>query len=31
MSDVIPMSRVGYEKLMAELKHMEEVEMPKIA
>lgn len=31
MSDVIPMSRVGYEKLMAELKHMEEVEMPKVS
>lgn len=31
MSDVIPMSRAGYEKLMAELKHMETVEMPKIA
>ena len=31
MSDVIPMSRAGYEKLMAELKHMETVEMPKVA
>lgn len=31
MSDVIPMSRAGYEKLMAELKQMETVEMPKIA
>lgn len=31
MSDVIPMSRAGYEKLMAELKHMEGVEMPKVA
>lgn len=31
MSDVIPMSRSGYEKLMAELKHMETVEMPKVA
>lgn len=31
MSDSIPMSRSGYEKLMAELKHMESVEMPKIA
>jgi transcription elongation factor GreA len=26
----IPMSRSGYEKLMAELKHLQEVEMPKI-
>ncbi|HEX7377296.1 MAG TPA: transcription elongation factor GreA [Pirellulales bacterium] len=31
MSDIIPMSRAGYEKLMAELKHMETVEMPKVA
>jgi transcription elongation factor GreA len=31
MSDVIPMSRAGYEKLMAELRHMETVEMPKVA
>jgi transcription elongation factor GreA len=31
MSDVIPMSRAGYDKLMAELKHMETVEMPKVA
>ncbi|HVX58965.1 MAG TPA: transcription elongation factor GreA [Pirellulales bacterium] len=31
MSDVVPISRAGYEKLMAELKHMEDVEMPKIA
>jgi transcription elongation factor GreA len=31
MSDTIPMSRSGYEKLMAELKHMEGVDMPKIA
>jgi transcription elongation factor GreA len=31
MSDVIPMSRAGYEKLMAELKHMETVEMPQVA
>ncbi|HWA99049.1 MAG TPA: transcription elongation factor GreA [Pirellulales bacterium] len=29
--DVIPMSRSGYDKLAAELKHLEEVEMPKIA
>lgn len=27
----IPMSRSGYDKLMAELKHMQDVEMPKIA
>lgn len=31
MSDTIPMSRAGYEKLMAELRHMETVEMPKVA
>lgn len=31
MSDVIPMTRAGYEKLMAELKQMEEVDMPKVA
>jgi transcription elongation factor GreA len=31
MSDVIPMTRAGYEKLMAELKQMEDVDMPKIA
>ncbi|HXT58598.1 MAG TPA: transcription elongation factor GreA [Pirellulales bacterium] len=31
MSDVIPMSRTGYDKLMAELKQMEEVDMPKVA
>lgn len=29
--DTIPMSRTGYDKLMAELKHMEEVEMPHIS
>jgi transcription elongation factor GreA len=29
--DLIPMSRGGYEKLTAELKQMEEVEMPKIS
>ncbi|HEX3655717.1 MAG TPA: transcription elongation factor GreA [Pirellulales bacterium] len=29
--DRIPVSRTGYEKLMADLKHMEEVEMPAIA
>ncbi|HVA46257.1 MAG TPA: transcription elongation factor GreA [Pirellulales bacterium] len=31
MSDVIPMSRAGYDKLMAELKHLDTVEMPKVA
>ncbi|HUY91081.1 MAG TPA: transcription elongation factor GreA [Pirellulales bacterium] len=31
MSDVIPMTRAGYDKLMAELKQMDEVEMPKVA
>ncbi|MBI2825345.1 MAG: transcription elongation factor GreA [Planctomycetia bacterium] len=31
MSDVIPMSRSGYDKLKAELANMESVEMPKIA
>ena len=31
MSDVIPMSRTGYEKLMAELRQMETVDMPKVA
>lgn len=31
MSDVIPMSRAGYDKLMAELKQMEDVDMPKVA
>lgn len=29
--DRIPVSRSGYEKLMADLKHMEEVEMPAVA
>jgi transcription elongation factor GreA len=29
--DRIPMSPTGYEKLMAELRHMEEVDMPAIA
>lgn len=29
--DQIPMSRSGYEKLMADLKHMDEVEMPAVA
>lgn len=31
MSDIIPMSRTGYDKLMAELKQMETDDMPKIA
>ncbi|HEY4309250.1 MAG TPA: transcription elongation factor GreA [Pirellulales bacterium] len=31
MSDIIPMSRSGYDKLKAELDHMDGVEMPKIA
>jgi transcription elongation factor GreA len=31
MSDLIPMTRTGYEKLKAELAHMESVEMPKLA
>lgn len=31
MSDLLPMTRVGYEKLKAELDHMENVEMPAIA
>lgn len=30
MSEVIPMTRAGYDKLAAELKHLDEVEMPKI-
>lgn len=30
MTDFIPMSRSGYDKLMAELKHYEEVDMPRI-
>lgn len=30
MSDIIPMSRTGYDKLKAELDHLESVEMPKI-
>ncbi|MBL8827067.1 MAG: transcription elongation factor GreA, partial [Planctomycetaceae bacterium] len=29
--DVIPMSRTGFDKLKAELKHMEDVEMPALA
>ena len=31
MSDIFPMSRAGYDKLKAELAHMESVDMPKIA
>lgn len=31
MSDLIPMTRAGYDKLKAELEHMESVEMPVIA
>ncbi len=31
MSDLIPMTRTGYDKLKAELAHMESVEMPKLA
>lgn len=31
MSDSVPMSRAGYDKLMAELKHMEETLMPQVA
>ena len=31
MSDLIPMTRTGYEKIKAELDHMEQVEMPAIA
>lgn len=30
MSDIIPMTRAGYDKLKAELDHMESVEMPAI-
>lgn len=31
MSDLIPMTRAGYEKIKAEVEHMEGVEMPAIA
>jgi transcription elongation factor GreA len=31
MSDMVPMSRNGYDKLMAELKQMDDVDMPAIA
>src|SRR5215470_3002466 len=30
MSDLIPMTRTGYEKIKGELDHLEQVEMPKI-
>ncbi len=30
MSDLIPMTRTGYEKIKAEVDHMEQVEMPAI-
>jgi transcription elongation factor GreA len=31
MSDMVPMTRAGYDKLKAELDYMDQVEMPKIA
>src|SRR3984893_3840206 len=31
MTDLVPMTRTGYDKLKAELAHMESVEMPKLA
>ena len=31
MSDLIPMTRAGYEKIKAELEHLEGVEMPAVA
>lgn len=31
MSDIIPMSRAGYEKIKAELKQLDEVEMPLVS
>jgi transcription elongation factor GreA len=31
MSDLIPMTRKGYDKIKAELDHLDQVEMPKIA
>jgi transcription elongation factor GreA len=31
MSELVPVTRKGYEKLKAELDHMQQVEMPKIA
>jgi transcription elongation factor GreA len=31
MSDLVPMTRTGYDKLKAELEQMENVEMPKLA
>jgi transcription elongation factor GreA len=31
MSDLIPMTRTGYDKIKSEMDHLEQVEMPKIA
>ena len=31
MAEYIPMSRSGYDKLKAELRHLEDVEMPAVA
>jgi transcription elongation factor GreA len=31
MSDLVPVTRAGYDKLKAELEHLESVEMPKLA
>jgi transcription elongation factor GreA len=31
MSDIIPISRIGYDKLMAELRHLEQEKMPVVA
>src|SRR6478752_9997758 len=31
MSDIVPMTRAGYDKIKAELDHMENVELPAIA
>ncbi len=31
MSDLVPVTRTGYDKLKAELDHLESVEMPKLA
>ena len=30
MSELVPMTRTGYDKLKAELDHLDQVEMPKI-
>lgn len=30
MSDIIPMTRTGYEKIKAEVEHLEQVEMPAV-